>query len=64
LLSAVARIAIERGCGRLEWSVLDWNQPAIGFYKAHGARSLDDWTVYRIDDDALLSLARARPEGP
>jgi len=57
LLAAVARVAVERGCGRVEWSVLDWNKPAIDFYSSHGARPLDDWTVYRIDDDALARLA-------
>ena len=44
-------------CGRLEWSVLDWNAPAIAFYEAAGARPLDDWTIFRIDDDALRRLA-------
>lgn len=58
LLKAVAGVALERGCGRLEWSVLDWNKPAVDFYRGHGARPLDDWTVYRIDDDALAHLAR------
>jgi GNAT superfamily N-acetyltransferase len=57
LLAAVARVAVERGCGRLEWSVLDWNAPSIGFYRSLGARPMDDWTVYRIDDDALTRLA-------
>jgi GNAT superfamily N-acetyltransferase len=57
LLAAVARVAVERGCGPLEWSVLDWNRPAVDFYRGHGARPLDDWTVYRIDDEALRRLA-------
>jgi GNAT superfamily N-acetyltransferase len=57
LLATVARRAVERNRGRLEWSVLDWNSPAIAFYRAVGARPLDDWTVYRIDDDALRRLA-------
>jgi GNAT superfamily N-acetyltransferase len=57
LLAMVARLAVERGCARLEWSVLDWNAPAIGFYRALGARALDEWTVYRIDDEALRRLA-------
>jgi GNAT superfamily N-acetyltransferase len=57
LLSALARIAIERGCGRLEWAVLDWNQLAIDFYKRIGARPLDDWTVFRMTGDALENLA-------
>jgi GNAT superfamily N-acetyltransferase len=65
LLASVARSAVERGCGRLEWSVLDWNTPALGFYRALGASPLDDWTVYRIDDGPLARLAaRApRPQG-
>ncbi len=57
LLAAVARRAVERGCGRLEWSVLDWNTPAIGFYRSMGARAMDEWTVYRIDDEPLRRLA-------
>jgi GNAT superfamily N-acetyltransferase len=57
LLAAVARVAVERGCGRLEWSVLDWNAPAIGFYGSLGARPMDEWTVYRIDEDSLRRLA-------
>ena len=62
LLAAVARRAVERGCGRLEWSVLDWNAPAIGFYRSLGARPMDEWTVYRIDDDPLRRLAEVAPE--
>jgi GNAT superfamily N-acetyltransferase len=62
LLAAVARRAVERGCGRLEWSVLDWNAPAIGFYRSFGARPMDDWTVYRIDDEPLRRLAEIAPE--
>jgi GNAT superfamily N-acetyltransferase len=57
LLATLARLAIERGCGRLEWSVLNWNTPAIGFYRALGARPMDEWTVYRIDDEPLRRLA-------
>lgn len=57
LLSALARIALERDCGRLEWAVLDWNELAIDFYKRIGARPLDDWTVYRMTGDALERLA-------
>ena len=57
LLSELARIAIDRNCGRLEWSVLDWNQLAIDFYKRIGATPLDDWTGFRITDDALSALA-------
>ena len=57
LLASVAKRAVERGCGRLEWSVLDWNTPAIGFYRSLGARPMDEWTVYRIDDEPLRRLA-------
>jgi len=57
LLAAVARLAVEGACGRLEWSVLDWNTAAIGFYRALGARPMDEWTVYRIDEQALGRLA-------
>ena len=48
---------MQRGCGRLEWSVLDWNVDAIGFYERLGARAQDDWTVYRVTGDALTQLA-------
>jgi len=57
LLTELARIALERGCGRFEWSVLDWNTPAIEFYKRLGARPLDDWTIFRVTGDALIRLA-------
>ena len=57
LLSHLARIAIERRCGRMEWWVLDWNETAIRFYRSIGARPMDDWTVYRLDGDALARLA-------
>ena len=59
LLVELARIAIARGCGRFEWTVLDWNDPAIGFYKRLGARPLDDWKVFRISGEALSELAGA-----
>jgi len=59
LLAHLAALAVERGCGRLEWSVLDWNEPAIGFYKKLGARPMDEWTVMRVAGDALPRLARA-----
>jgi len=62
LLASVARLARERGFGRVEWSVLDWNAPAIGFYRALGALPLDEWTVYRIDDGPLDRLASRAPE--
>ncbi len=57
LIAEVASHALDRGCGRLEWAVLDWNAPAIAFYRAAGARPLDDWTGFRIDDEALTRLA-------
>jgi GNAT superfamily N-acetyltransferase len=57
LLAALAKIAVERGCGRLEWSVLNWNEPSIGFYKSLGATPMDEWTVYRLTGDALTKLA-------
>ena len=57
LLKRVAAIAAERGCGRLEWAVLDWNEPAIAFYRSLGSRSLDEWTVHRVTGDALRALA-------
>ena len=57
LLGKLASLAVERDCARLEWSVLDWNTPAIDFYKALGARPMDEWTVYRVDGDALTGLA-------
>lgn len=57
LLARLARLAVERGCGRLEWWVLDWNEPAVGFYKRIGARAMDDWKVYRLTGDALERLA-------
>ena len=57
LLAHLARIAVERDCGRLEWWVLDWNESAIGFYRRIGAEPMDDWTVYRVSDEALTRLA-------
>jgi GNAT superfamily N-acetyltransferase len=57
LLSRLAALALERGCARLEWAVLDWNRPAIDFYRALGARPMDDWTVNRVDGAALERLA-------
>ncbi len=56
LLVYQARLALERGCGRLEWSVLDWNEPAIGFYKGLGAAPVDGWTGYRVTGKALEEL--------
>ncbi len=57
LLGELARLAVARGCGRLEWSVLDWNEAAIGFYRALGAVAQDEWTVFRVTGDALTRLA-------
>ena len=57
LLARLAALAIERGCARLEWSVLDWNEPAIRFYQTLGARGMDEWTVNRVDGAALIALA-------
>ena len=57
LLSVLARIAIERKCGRFEWNVLDWNEPAIGFYRSIGARAMDEWTTFRLEGEALRELA-------
>ncbi|MFF8281854.1 GNAT family N-acetyltransferase [Streptomyces albus] len=56
LLTELARLCVQRGYARLEWSVLDWNAPAIGFYESLGARPQDEWTVYRLTDDALKAL--------
>jgi GNAT superfamily N-acetyltransferase len=58
LLQAVARLAVKRGCGRFEWSVLDWNTPAIEFYKSLGARAMDEWTIFRATGPALKNLAK------
>jgi len=58
LLADVARTALARGCGRLDWAVLDWNQPAIGFYTKLGATPMSDWTVFRLEGAALARLAR------
>ena len=58
LLKELARIAVERGCGRLEWSVLDWNRDAIGFYERLGATPNSEWTVYRLTGEALSELGR------
>ena len=57
LLQHLARIAVDRQCGRFEWSVLDWNEPAIGFYKKLGAVPMDEWTIFRVTGDALTRLA-------
>jgi GNAT superfamily N-acetyltransferase len=59
LLARLAGIAVERGCGRLEWSVLDWNEPSIAFYRALGAQPMVEWTTYRLTGAALHALASA-----
>ena len=58
LLARLAALAVERGCGRFEWSVLDWNAPSIAFYESLGAKKLSEWHVYRLSGDALHALAR------
>jgi GNAT superfamily N-acetyltransferase len=60
LLQHLAQVALDRNCGRLEWSVLDWNEAAIGFYRSLGATGLDEWTIFRLQGDALARLARGR----
>ena len=57
ILKKLAQIAVERGCGRLEWWCLDWNRPSIDFYLSLGAEAMSDWTVYRIAGDMLAKLA-------
>ena len=57
LLRHLARVAVARGCGRMEWAVLDWNEPAIRFYENLGARPMNEWTVFRVTGDALKRLA-------
>jgi len=57
ILKKLAAIAVERGCGRLEWSCLDWNTPSIDFYRALGAVPMDEWTVYRVTGETLKKLA-------
>ena len=59
ILQRLAAIAVERGCGRMEWWCLDWNQPSIGFYKSLGAEPMSDWTVYRLAGKTLRDLAEA-----
>lgn len=57
LLVALAKLAVERDCARVEWSVLNWNEPSIRFYQSLGAKPMDEWTVYRLTDEALTKLA-------
>ena len=59
LLARLAQLAMARGCARLEWSVLDWNEPSIAFYKSLGAQAMDEWTINRVDGAALVALAHA-----
>ena len=61
LLVALAALAVERGCGRLEWSVLKWNTPAIGFYERLGAVPMEEWQVYRLSGEPLHALAEGTP---
>ena len=61
LLAHLAALAVERGCGRFEWAVLDWNAPAIAFYESLGARPMSGWTTYRLDGDGLAALAGTGP---
>ena len=57
LLARLARIAVSRECGRVEWSVLDWNEQAVAFYKGMGARPMDGWQIFRVESEALQALA-------
>ena len=61
LFRELARVAVERGCGRFEWWCLDWNLPSIEFYRSMGALPMDEWTVYRIDGDTLRALGARTP---
>jgi len=58
LLERLAQIAKERGCGRMEWAVLDWNEPAIQFYRKLGAQPMDEWTVFRLTSEGIAALAK------
>src|SRR5437016_2255119 len=59
LLVDLAKIALDRGCGRMEWAVLDWNEPAIKFYRSLGARPMEEWTVFRLTRDGIAKLAQS-----
>jgi GNAT superfamily N-acetyltransferase len=58
LLKRLAQVAVERGCGRVDWAVLDWNAPSIAFYKKLGAVPMDEWTTFRLSGEALAELAK------
>jgi GNAT superfamily N-acetyltransferase len=58
LFQAVARVAVERGCGRMEWAALNWNEPAIEFYQSFGAAPMSDWTTFRLTGESLAAAAR------
>ena len=65
LLTWLAAEAVRRDCGRLEWSVLDWNEPSIRFYKSLGAKAMEEWTIFRLAGDALVALAeKGSPQSP
>ena len=64
LLREIARLAVARGCGRVEWSVLDWNEPALGFYARLGAIAMDEWTTHRLTGDTLARLAAGAAPPP
>jgi len=64
LLVDLAKIALERGCGRMEWAVLDWNEPAIKFYRALGAKPMEEWTVFRLTRDGIAKLAQSESPLP
>ena len=59
LLVDLAKIALDRGCGRMEWAVLDWNEPAIKFYRSLGAKPMEEWTVFRLTRDGIAKLAQS-----
>jgi GNAT superfamily N-acetyltransferase len=61
LLRELGRIAVERGCGRMEWAVLDWNEPSIAFYRSLGAEAMDEWTTFRLTGDKIERLSREDP---
>jgi GNAT superfamily N-acetyltransferase len=59
LLVDLAKVARDRGCGRMEWAVLDWNEPAIKFYRSLGAKPMEEWTVFRLAHDGIAKLAQS-----